>query len=70
MMDSNGWISVGERLPDDSLPCLVYFRTSNDHAVAIYRKGNFYMWEDVAEEYIIRVRPDHWQPLPPPPEAT
>ena len=60
-LERDRWISVEERLPDNTEPVLATF--DDVYLIAIY--GN-YMWSDVMTRSL--VYPTHWMPLPEPPK--
>jgi hypothetical protein len=72
--ESNGWISVEERLPeinnDDewdkehkiSKKCLVYENEEHNFGVYYYESENW-----VVNARLGNINVTHWQPLPPPP---
>jgi hypothetical protein len=73
--NSNGWISVKERLPEEGVAVLVYGQVLNDppDVIGVRRRYNGdqdwkYTWE--SEDGFILREDDvtHWMPLPKPPE--
>ena len=60
-LERDRWISVEERLPEDTEPVLAMF--DDVYLIAIY--GN-YAWSDVMTQALFY--PTHWRPLPEPPK--
>lgn len=68
-LHSDGWVSVGERLPDEGTEVLVL--SSNNHIyIRTYfisnNRGNFYNI-DKPKPFPYTTNITHWQPLPTPP---
>jgi len=61
---SNGWISVEERLPSVSFNVLVYTGTGNDTDIYGHYSTLSKTWFNHVHN---QITPTHWQPLPPPP---
>lgn len=65
------WISVKDKLPQESKPIIVYNKKTLQVVVAIrrYRKTKGWVWTRnnymIKREYIT-----HWMPLPEPPNET
>ena len=63
-LSQNGWIPIGERLPEDGQEVLCVWR--GGMYLAEYQDGVFM----VDGETNTTVKATHWQPLPPPPQAS
>ena len=60
--DTNGWISVEERLPRDCIKVLLY--TKSEGVKYGHYSKILNQWYS---EWHNQITPTHWQPLPPPP---
>ena len=71
--ESNGWISVDERLPEPDRPVLAY--NGKWTGVAAWMSGEYLepleRWQDEHREFIEMMGPaiTHWRPLPPDPTS-
>lgn len=63
------WISVNDRLPESSVPVLIYFnRCGGDIDLGRYHtSGNMPFWSIGA--YQLGYEVTHWMPLPDPPNT-
>ena len=64
LVEERRWVPVGERLPDDTVECLVFHKRSKECRRAYVYKGDW--WDGV---YPITGNVTHWRPLPPGPEG-
>ena len=68
-MEVLGWISVGERLPEDDQH-VVAWDSQNKIAVVAYRFGESSWCMNAGDEYGFDAHAvTHWMPLPGPPEV-
>ena len=58
------WISVEERLPENCVEVLLYYKKG--YVSMGYWDDDLCEWDGMTDEKI--VRPDYWMPLPEPPE--
>jgi len=64
LREERRWVPVGERVPDDTVECLVFHKRSKECRRAYVYKGDW--WDGV---YLITGNVTHWRPLPPGPEG-
>ena len=68
---SDGWVSVGEKLPEEGQKCIGFQKTGTVYCR--YERQYFYREADPCDQdRIISVyypEVTHWQPLPPPPQS-
>jgi hypothetical protein len=73
--NSNGWISVKERLPEEGLEVLIFGKILNDISKVLGVRARFqgdqkskYTWESEDIHIYTQYDVTHWMPLPKPPE--
>jgi len=64
LVEERRWVPVGERLPGDTVECLVFHKRSKEVRTAYVYKGDW--WDG---PYLITGNVTHWMPLPPGPDG-